>query len=68
MPFNMSSSNITPIYTEHKGWLTNVSKIRNFEDLPKNMKTYIKAIEDKTGIKVSLISVSPDRDDTIFRN
>lgn len=68
IPYSMSSANLSPVYTEYDGWLTNVSKIREFEDLPKNMKTYIKAIEDKTGIRVSLISVSPDREDTIFRN
>ncbi len=68
VPYNMASSDITPIYTEFDGWQTNVSKVRNYEDLPVKMKTYIKAIEDKTGIRVSLISVSPDREDTIFRN
>lgn len=68
VPYNMASSDITPVYTEFDGWQTNVSKVRNYEDLPVKMKTYIKAIEDKTGIRVSLISVSPDREDTIFRN
>lgn len=67
IPYDMSSSKITPIYTSYSGWKQRVSKIKNYEDLPLNMRKYISAIEEKTGIRVSLISVSPDREDTIIR-
>ncbi|MDO5760652.1 MAG: adenylosuccinate synthase [Bacteroidota bacterium] len=67
IPYNMSADKITPIYSSYKGWMQSVSKIRDYEALPLEIKDYISAIEQKTGIKVKLISVSPDREDTIIR-
>ncbi|MBQ0113015.1 MAG: adenylosuccinate synthase [Bacteroidales bacterium] len=68
MPYNMEAEKIEPVYREYPGWQTSVSKIREFDNLPENMQSYIRSIEEQTGVSVSLISVSPDRDDTIFRN
>ncbi|MBR1770380.1 MAG: adenylosuccinate synthase [Bacteroidales bacterium] len=68
IPYNLDAEKMQPVYTEYPGWQTSVSKIKDFDKLPAEMKTYIQAIEEKTGIRVSLVSVSPDRDDTIFRN
>jgi adenylosuccinate synthase len=41
--------------------------IREFEQLPQNAKEYIKTIEEVTGVKVGIISTSPERADTIIR-
>ncbi|MBQ9312301.1 MAG: adenylosuccinate synthase [Bacteroidales bacterium] len=68
IPYNMENADIKPIYKDYAGWLTDVCKIKDYDSLPENMKTYISAIEKGTGIAVSLISLSPDREDTIFRN
>ena len=65
MPYNLSDA--VPLYTSHSGWMKDISKVKNYEDLPQQTKDYISIIENKTGIKVTLISVSPDREDTIFR-
>lgn len=56
-----------PIYTTLPGWETNISGIKNYNDLPENTKKYIKFIENETGVPVKIISVGPDRDQTIFR-
>lgn len=68
VPYDLSVGGLKPVYKEYKGWLKSLSKIRSFEQLPSEARSYIAYIEEKTGIPVSLISVSPDREDTIFRN
>ena len=58
--------NIKPIYKTFPGWKTNTQGVRNMKDLPENAKKYIYAIEDFIGAKVSSISTSPEREDTIL--
>ena len=58
--------NIKPIYKSFPGWKTNTQGIRNMKDLPENAKKYIYALEDFIGAKISSISTSPERDDTIL--
>ena len=57
---------IKPIYKSFDGWKTSTKGIKNIDDLPENAKKYIFAIEDFIGAKVSSISTSPERDDTIL--
>ena len=57
---------IKPIYKTFKGWKTSTSGIKNFEDLPKNAKTYINQLEKFIETKISSISTSPERNDTIL--
>ena len=64
MPSNLDE--VTPIYEELDGW-DSISGIRNYDDLPQNAKIYIKRIEELTGVRVSIISTSPERSDTILR-
>ena len=58
--------NIKPIYKIFPGWKTTTQGIRNIQDLPENAKKYIYALEDFIGAKISSISTSPERDDTIL--
>ena len=58
--------NVKPVYKKFKGWKSKTQGIKKFEDLPKNAKTYIKAIEEFIETKISSISTSPERDDTIL--
>ena len=57
---------IKPIYKIFDGWKTSTNGIKNITDLPENAKKYIFAIEDFIGAKISSISTSPERDDTIL--
>ena len=57
---------IKPIYKTFPGWKTTTQGIRNMKDLPENAKKYIYSLEDFIGAKVSSISTSPERDDTIL--
>ncbi len=58
--------NIKPIYKTFPGWKSSTQGIRNIKDLPEKAKNYIYALEDFVGAKVSSISTSPERDDTIL--
>ena len=57
---------IKPIYRIFPGWKTSTNGIKNIKDLPEKAKNYIFAIEDFIGAKISSISTSPERDDTIL--
>ncbi len=60
-------NNIECEYITLKGWKRSLKGINNFNDLPNEVKDYFKIIEDFTGAKISIISLSPDRNDTIIR-
>jgi adenylosuccinate synthase len=55
------------VYEYHDGWKESLAGIRSYQDLPEAAKQYIIAIEKIAGAKVSIISLSPDRADTIIR-
>ncbi len=55
-----------PVYKDIVGW-DSVVGIREFDELPINAKEYISTIEEVTGVKVGIISTSPERADTIIR-
>ena len=57
----------TPVYEELPGWTEDITGIRDYEALPENAKRYIKRIEELTGVEVGIISVGPDRSQTIIR-
>ena len=58
--------NIKPIYKTYKGWKKSTAGIKNFDQLPENAKVYIKDLEKFVETKVSSISTSPERNDTIL--
>ena len=57
---------IEPIYKTFPGWKSKTQGIRNLKDLPENAKKYIHALEDFIGARISSISTSPEREDTIL--
>jgi adenylosuccinate synthase len=57
---------VKPIYKTFKGWKTSTKGIKNFNDLPENAKKYISELEKFIETKVSSISTSPERNDTIL--
>ena len=57
---------IKPVYKKFDGWLKRTSGIKKWKDLPKNAQKYIRFIRDYCGVKISSISTSPKREDTIL--
>ena len=57
---------VIPVYKKFNGWLQKTSGIKKWKDLPKNAQKYIRFIKDYCGVKISSISTSPKREDTIL--
>ncbi len=68
LPFNFEDENISPVYKTFPGWEMPLDSIKSFEDLPENLKQYILFIEKEVGVPITIISVGPDRTQTIIRN
>ena len=57
---------LEPVYETLPGWKTSLSDIKDYKDLPENAKKYISKVEDLIGAPVGIVSVGPDREQTIF--
>lgn len=55
-----------PVYIEMPGWTEDITDIREFDKLPDNAKAYVRKLEEVTGVPVGMISVGPDREQTII--
>ncbi len=58
---------LEPVYETHKGWKEDISGIREYNKLPENFKKYINRLEELLEVPVSIVSVGPDREQTIFK-
>ena len=67
-PYSIEKYNVKPIYKEFKGWYEDLTKIENENEFPVNFKNYISYIEKEINIPIDIISVGPNRKQTIFRN
>lgn len=59
---------VEPVYTELKGWQTDLTQLKNEEELPQEFKEYIAFLEKELGVPVKYVSIGPDRDQTITRS
>lgn len=57
---------LEPVYREFAGWKEDISGAKTYNDLPENAKIYLKEIERLTDVPIKIISVGPDREQTIF--
>lgn len=58
---------LEPVYETHKGWGVNISGLRNYEELPLNARKYLERLEELLDTPISIVSVGPDREQTIFK-
>jgi adenylosuccinate synthase len=58
--------NCEPIYEEFRGWLQSTHKTKRFSQLPLRARNYLKRITELTGAKLSMVSVGPERGQTLF--
>ena len=65
-PIISSSDDLRTEYIEIDGWNESTKGCRNYNDLPRNAKKYIKILREISGVEVSLLSTSPEREDTIL--
>jgi len=68
LPHDIVTQNIEPVYKTFEGWEDIAEGITSFEQLPKNLQTYIKFIEENVGAPITLVSFGPERTATLMRN
>ncbi|PIE65061.1 MAG: adenylosuccinate synthase [Desulfobacterales bacterium] len=67
MPTNIrAAQRVTPVYQEFPGWQEDIGHVREMSELPVAARDYIRRIEDVTGVPASIISVGPDREETML--
>ena len=67
LPYNIEEQNVTPVYTELKGWQQDLTKLTNYQQLPKELLDYISFLEKELEVPIKVVSVGPDRTQTIIR-
>ncbi|MGJ8592677.1 MAG: adenylosuccinate synthase [Aquaticitalea sp.] len=67
LPFNIEAENLSPIYTEMKGWQADLTEMTEASQMPKPLMDYIEYLEKELEIPITIVSVGPDRKQTIVR-
>ena len=67
LPYNIESENVEPIYTEFDGWSEDLTAMEKDSSLPVSLMNYIEFLENELKIPIKIVSVGPDRKQTIFR-
>lgn len=67
LPYNIEPENVQPVYTTFKGWKADLTGMSTYEELPLELKEYITFIENEVGIPIKIVSVGPDRKQTIHK-
>ncbi len=67
MPENIRRARAAkPVYEEMEGWAGELTDVRSYDDLPQEAKSYLKRVEDLTGVAPAIVSVGPDREQTLL--
>ena len=56
---------VEPVFEEFEGWLTDITSIRTFDELPVQAKTYLNRLSEVAGVELGIVSVGPEREQTI---
>lgn len=65
LPYNIEPENVSPIYVDKKGWKADLTGMTSYEELPSELKEYVEFIEKFVEVPIKVISVGPDRTQTI---
>lgn len=68
LPFDVLSDELKPVYTELSGWQEDITKATSPEELPEAFHAYLRFIEAEVKVPVTIVSVGPDRQQTLHRN
>lgn len=66
-PYELINQKIEPIYEELKGWSCSLEDVNSFNSMPEELKNYITYIEEKLNVPVNIVSIGPDRTQTIMK-
>ena len=66
LPFSLDKEHINPKYIEMEGWQEDITNCKSYDELPCQLKEYVSFIENFLETTVGLVSVGPDRKQTLF--
>ena len=66
-PFTVDDSRIKPVYVNIPGWLTDMTQFKDESEFPAQFNDYIKFLEQQLGVPITIVSIGPDRQQTIVR-
>ena len=66
LPYGIRPDEVQPIYKTFECWPGDLTGLRDVADIPASLNAYIKMIEDETGVPISILSVGPDREQTLI--
>lgn len=67
LPYNIEPENVEPVYVEKKGWQADLTGMTKYDELPAELKEYIEFIEKELEVPIKVVSVGPDRTQTIMK-
>ena len=67
LPYNIEPENVEPVYTEMAGWQEDLTKMNSVDQFPKALNDYIAFLEAELEVPIKIVSVGPDRTQTIHR-
>lgn len=67
LPYNIEAENVSPVYTELKGWQPDLTAMNGADELPQEFNDYVAFLEQELQIPITIVSVGPDRKQTIVR-
>jgi len=66
-PFDLNDLEVKPIYIEMEGWKANLTALESYDDAPQELKNYVLYLENELHVPISLVSVGPDRKQTLLK-
>lgn len=66
-PYDVHSLEVTPMYTSLKGWNQDLTQLSSYENAPNALKDYVEYLERQLEVPIRLVSVGPDRSQTLFK-
>lgn len=67
LPFDYSPELLSPIYTDLRGWNKDLTGLKDYKDVPKELSDYVSFIEKEIGVPITIVSVGPDRTQTLIK-
>jgi len=67
LPFDVVGSELTPVYEIIAGWTEDLTGLGSIDEIPANLKTYVEYLEQKLETPITIVSVGPDRSQTLMR-
>ena len=68
LPYGIEPHEVQPVYKTFECWPGDLTGLRNVENIPESLNAYVKMIEEETGVPISILSVGPDREQTLILN